>query len=445
VRSQRHRGLHGRKRGRAVPVAVMVVILTMPATTGPSDPARPGAAPTASRQLRIHFLASPFGTIHAATFDFSQPVGTQIPLAGLHLAAYGADNDAALTGDGEEDSQGEIQTVNRRLKGPRLLPRVRPDFSMPQPAAMNGKNDENSNDENDHNESINIGADMPAAPADPPAAVTGLNGAPTRERMMSAGPVPDDADVTRRAAGPETADQDRATTMMERIYFATAGPGRTAVPSDPWLGAASGQNPQDGEVRPAAPDAPPLKETIASRGEALDGGHRPKSPAELLGLTDAARNRHEKCLANAIYFEARGETVRGQMAVAQVVINRVFSGHYPDNVCGVVYQSTRRYHHLRCQFSFTCNGVSHRITEPDAFERATQIAREALDGHFWLNDIGKATHYHARWVHPRWVREMRRLDRIGVHTFYRPRKWGDGARAPVWGDAEATATAAKAL
>jgi spore germination cell wall hydrolase CwlJ-like protein len=421
----------------------MVLVLTMPASTGPADPARPGAPPAAGRHLRIHLLASPFGTIHAATFDFSQPVGTQMPLADLRLAAYRADNDVALAADGEEDAQGEIQTIDRRLKGPRLGPRVRPDFSTPQPAAAGGNNGENANDhnrntENDDNEGTNIGAD-------PPAPTAGMDGEPMREHLNAAdaGPVPDDADSMRPGAGRETADQERAATLTERIYFATAGARLAAVPADPWPGAASGPNRQDGGVRRAAPDAPALNETVASKEEAA--GDRPKSPAELLGLTDTTRARHERCLANAIYFEARGETVRGQMAVAQVVINRVFSGHYPDNVCGVVYQSTRRYHRLRCQFSFTCNGISHRITEPDAFERATQIARDALDGHFWLNDIGKATHYHARWVHPRWVREMRRLDRIGVHTFYRPRKWGDGARSPVWGDAEATAKAAKAL
>jgi spore germination cell wall hydrolase CwlJ-like protein len=142
-------------------------------------------------------------------------------------------------------------------------------------------------------------------------------------------------------------------------------------------------------------------------------------------------------LADAIYFEARGESLRGQMAVAQVVINRVFSGYYPNNVCGVVYQNTHRHRRLRCQFSFTCDGIPDRINEPDAWERAKRIAHDALDGNFWLNDVGKATHYHARWVHPWWVREMRRLDRIGVHTFYRPRKWGDGADSPVWGDASA--------
>jgi len=60
----------------------------------------------------------------------------------------------------------------------------------------------------------------------------------------------------------------------------------------------------------------------------------------------------------------------------------------------------------------------------------------------WLPEIGKATHYHAHWVHPRWVRTMHKLSRIGVHTFYRPRRWGDGADAPSWGTSQATAEAA---
>jgi len=189
-----------------------------------------------------------------------------------------------------------------------------------------------------------------------------------------------------------------------------------------------GEPPQGAVAVLPAPDAP-----------ARETDRRPKTPAELLNLSGETRARHERCLANAIYFEARGESVLGQMAVAQVVINRVFSGHYPGNVCGVVYQSTRRYHRLRCQFSFTCDGIPDHVTEPDAFARATRIARNALDGRFWVDDVGKATHYHARWVHPRWVHEMRRLDRIGVHTFYRPRRWGSGAAAPAWGDTRAAA------
>jgi len=179
----------------------------------------------------------------------------------------------------------------------------------------------------------------------------------------------------------------------------------------------------------------PRNETVAPKGEVTDAAHGPKSPAERLGLVGAARARHEKCLADAIYFEARGESLRGQMAVAQVVMNRVFSGYYPNTVCGVVYQNAHR--HLACQFTFACDGIAERISEPAAWARAKYLARDALDGKFWLNDVGKATHYHASWVHPWWVREMRRLDRIGVHTFYRPRNWGDGADAPTWGGAEA--------
>jgi spore germination cell wall hydrolase CwlJ-like protein len=129
------------------------------------------------------------------------------------------------------------------------------------------------------------------------------------------------------------------------------------------------------------------------------------------------------------------------MAVAQVVINRVFSGYYPNNICGVVYQNAHR--HMRCQFTFACDRRPERVDEPAAWERAQHIARDALDGNYWLNDVGNATHYHARWVHPRWVRKMRELDRIGVHTFYRPRKWGEGSSSPTWGDAEPVTTVGK--
>jgi spore germination cell wall hydrolase CwlJ-like protein len=112
-------------------------------------------------------------------------------------------------------------------------------------------------------------------------------------------------------------------------------------------------------------------------------------------------------------------------------------------VCGVVYQNSNR---RACQFSFTCDRIPNdRVNEPAAMDRAKQIAHETLDGKYWLTDVGKATHYHARWVHPHWVREMQRLDRIGVHTFYRPRSWGDGADSPIWGDPAVTEEAQKNL
>lgn len=112
-------------------------------------------------------------------------------------------------------------------------------------------------------------------------------------------------------------------------------------------------------------------------------------------------------------------------------MNRVFSGKYPDNVCGVVYQNSHRY--LACQFTFACEGKKLKVDEPDMWEQAKRIARDTLDGKIWVPEVGKSTHYHAYWVRPSWVNEMRKLYRYGVHTFYRPRAWGDGSDQPAWG------------
>jgi spore germination cell wall hydrolase CwlJ-like protein len=163
---------------------------------------------------------------------------------------------------------------------------------------------------------------------------------------------------------------------------------------------------------------------------------RPESPADRLGLSGKQRANAEKCIADAVYFEARGESLRGQKAVAQVVMNRVFSGRYPDDVCGVVFQNANRL--LACQFTFACKGKNlSRITEPRMWQRAKRIAKDALDGKIWLTEVGHATHYHARWVHPSWTREMAQLYKLGVHTFYRPRAWGDGSDAPAWSNGPA--------
>ncbi|MCS0495384.1 cell wall hydrolase [Ancylobacter sp. MQZ15Z-1] len=151
--------------------------------------------------------------------------------------------------------------------------------------------------------------------------------------------------------------------------------------------------------------------------QAIDG----PSPAERLGLTGKRLARSVKCLAEAVYFESRGEPLRGQIAVAQVVVNRVFSGYYPADVCRTVYQNAKR--KFACQFTFACDNVKDVVTEPELWKQAEQIADDMLNGRVWDEKVGRATHYHARSVHPRWVREMRKLDRIGAHTFYRPRRW----------------------
>jgi spore germination cell wall hydrolase CwlJ-like protein len=187
----------------------------------------------------------------------------------------------------------------------------------------------------------------------------------------------------------------------------------------------------------------PGGETIAPKGEVTGEDQRPMTPAERLKLDANSRAKAEKCLAEAVYFESRGEQVLGQIAVAQVVLNRAFSGRYPSTVCGVVYQNSHR--HLACQFTFACDGIRDVIREPDMWERAKKIAAEMLDGKLWLPEVGKATHYHARYVHPGWVREMKKMHKVGIHIFYRPRSWGDGGDAPEWSDPETTQSVAKTL
>jgi spore germination cell wall hydrolase CwlJ-like protein len=161
-------------------------------------------------------------------------------------------------------------------------------------------------------------------------------------------------------------------------------------------------------VPDTSPDAPP-------------NATRKRTPAERLELTGAKRQKAHSCLANAIYFEARSEPENGQIAVAQVVINRAFSGYYPNDICGVVYQNKHR--HLSCQFTFACDGIPDIVYDKGSWATAERIANETLDGTLYLQDVGKATHYHAYYVSPYWARSMRKMARIGAHTFYFPRQW----------------------
>ncbi|WP_349368247.1 cell wall hydrolase [Salinarimonas sp.] len=139
-----------------------------------------------------------------------------------------------------------------------------------------------------------------------------------------------------------------------------------------------------------------------------------------LDLVDPAHlARERRCLEQAVYFEARSEPEQGQAAVAQVVLNRVKSDLYPDTICGVVFQNSHR--HLACQFTFTCEGKSLRVTEPAAWERAKRIAAAVLEGETYLFAVGNATHYHADYVRPRWASRLRHADTIGRHIFYQLR------------------------
>ena len=123
-----------------------------------------------------------------------------------------------------------------------------------------------------------------------------------------------------------------------------------------------------------------------------------------------------KCLSEALYFEARGESVKGQFAVAEVILNRVDSARYPDTVCGVIKQGTGR--KFACQFTYTCDGRAEVIRERRAYERVAKVARLMLDGAPRILTDG-ATYYHTTAVNPRWARALKRTAAIGVHRFYR--------------------------
>lgn len=160
------------------------------------------------------------------------------------------------------------------------------------------------------------------------------------------------------------------------------------------------------------------------------GAPKPASKTELPQMTSPALVRYDtgfvdalpaatgddqwQCLATAIYHEARGETIRGQFAVAEVILNRADSPAYPRSICGVVHQGGKG----GCQFSFTCDGKSDRVGEKAAWSRAAKIARLMIDGAPRALTAG-ATHFHTVGVRPGWARRFDRTASIGAHLFYR--------------------------
>jgi hypothetical protein len=188
-----------------------------------------------------------------------------------------------------------------------------------------------------------------------------------------------------------------------------------------WVLNSSTPGPSDTKLLIGAAHAPG-QTTIAAKTE-LQG--KPDY-ASLIDPKDSARQM--RCLAEAVYFESRSEPENGQAAVAQVVLNRVRSGIFPTNICGVVYQDRNR--PFACQFSFACEGKSLRIEEPGAWAVATRIAQEVVSGVNFNSKVAEALNYHANYVYPFWAPSLRRVDRIGAHIFYAMRSdlnWAPGA------------------
>jgi spore germination cell wall hydrolase CwlJ-like protein len=409
-------------------------------------------------QQRVFSAAS---TVQVATYSFGRPIGTSVPHTASYVLASLDNQGIDITGSVTRNpivlpppryQASDFPKVDRTLKGDRLVT-TRPETAAPADAAPALE------DPSASNASV-AGAKTAAAP--PAAERTPLD--PELQEALNAPPLAqydismslearplDDLKVARDASPiplEPAPSRDGFSVKTASLFFGSSSLGGPAESIERWQ---PGEEPSivmpdvlpDPDMKvmaslPPAADEPKAGESIAAKGEVNTDNQRARTPAERLGLFDEkSRAKSEKCLTEAIYFEARGEAVRGQIAVAQVVMNRTFSGFYPNTVCGVVYQNKHR--HLACQFTFACDNVADVVREPDMWDRARKISKAMLDGQLWLPEVGKSTHYHAYWVHPSWVSEMKKMYKFGVHTFYRPRAWGDGSDAPSWGTPAKTA------
>ncbi len=185
------------------------------------------------------------------------------------------------------------------------------------------------------------------------------------------------------------------------VAYAPADDGTSSAPFDAVLNEAAG------DPNVVLPDAPATHAWV-------------NNPLPASADTDKERD----CLATAIYFEARGEPQDGQLAVAQVVLNRVKNPAYPNTICGVVFQNQTKRN--RCQFSFACDGRPERITDKSAWTKAQELARRSVEEQraTFIEEVGSATHYHATYVRPRWAGRMTQTDKIGRHIFYNTRRGG---------------------
>ncbi|HEY8268057.1 MAG TPA: cell wall hydrolase, partial [Xanthobacteraceae bacterium] len=325
--------------------------------------------PGVTERARTFFLASPFATLKTATFAPPvRPIGSAIPAFRVHFdpditgSIPNRPNPAAFDWTGFDvsldDEVFQIPVVNRAKKGD-LLKRMPVALAPAEPVAP-PKPVETAElapplSPTDANPDFNI-----ALPLE-------LEHPAVAEIAVPAGPRADMAGTMLEPAGTEKIPS----WSMYRVSRLLFGTDEDILPPSAFEHRAP--------IKLAAlPGAAAEIGSVAPKGLVTGEENRPKSPAEQLKIAGAPRVKAEKCLAEAVYFESRGEVERGQVAVAQVVVNRAFSGYYPADICGVVYQNAHR--HLACQFTFACDGIPDRIAEPAMWEQAKRIAREMLDG-----------------------------------------------------------------
>lgn len=212
-------------------------------------------------------------------------------------------------------------------------------------------------------------------------------------------------EVSAQGASPQSLTRSRPDGATPTVTRAVLLSSVTPAPVEPEIVAAAGMKvPAFARVH-ASPDGKPVETASLSI-----------RPGYLDLVNPETMAQEQRCLAEAVYFEARSEPEAGQAGVAQVVLNRVKSGLYPTSICGVVYQNRHRY--KACQFSFACEGKRLVVNEPGPWELAQRVAKAVLEGERYDARLGSATHYHATYVAPFWSRKLKRNEKIGRHIFY---------------------------
>lgn len=233
---------------------------------------------------------------------------------------------------------------------------------------------------------------MPLAPGHQPLTPALLANYVERQKALR------DANVFAPQGGKLTADM-----LMSYIARGSLGSGNSAVSAIASF------------TSPAARPAPALNE--AALAAYVETNYQPL--ARRLDHANAERD----CLAQAIYHEARGESEVGQLAVANVIVNRARSGKFPATLCGVIYQNADKGHH-RCQFTFACDGRADTPGERGAWKRSAALAQQVY-AEFALGEPvgavpGSALYYHTTNVSPSWSNTYNAVAEIGSHIFYSP-------------------------
>jgi len=359
----------------------LAAFLSTPTVTSHADMATMlGGSESADARWKTYLTASPAGSIQAAELEFADPILTSSIASGAGVTLPNGDKIAFLGKIGAADPRPDAERVTRHLKKGRVIAvaPVQPpkDFSAGSVLER-------------HSGLLRPVPDLETSMAFLKPSIRG------KEYEIATAFYPTGRTISKSQVSPVLAS---LVTNDNPDILATA----YAPPTPDY----AKQSPFSSVLREETKRGrfiPPVdKDDHAWAGTAL--------PAKTFSAAE------QRCLAAGIYFEARGESVKGQAAVAQVILNRVRNPTYPGTVCGVVYQNKNWRN--RCQFSFACDGIRDRVRSPKHWDMAEEIALATTAGKIWLPEVGSSTHYHATYVRPPWARKMRKVGQIGLHIFY---------------------------